>query len=173
MTCLKSIRFVRKIGAKSRGFLCTPTWNFACAIGRSGLKRDKREGDGATPYFALPLREVYYKHIRPRTKLKAIKIHATMAWCDEVQSANYNKLMRSSQPLEESLLRQDTLYDYVIVLGWNDRPVRKNKGSAIFWHIAREGFAPTAGCYATRPESFKLLLPRVSCHTKIIMINAL
>ncbi len=45
-------------------------------------------------------------------------------------------------------MREDFLYDYVLVLGHNDVPRIKGRGSATFVHLAREGYRPTAGCIA-------------------------
>lgn len=34
------------------------------------------------------------------------------------------------------------------MLGWNDAPVQRSRGSAIFLHVARPDYAPTEGCIA-------------------------
>ena len=59
-------------------------------------------------------------------------------------------------------MRADPLYDIIVELGWNDRPVQRGHGSAIFWHCARPGFTPTAGCVAIRREDFRKILPRLA-----------
>ena len=38
--------------------------------------------------------------------------------------------------------------DIVGVLGWNDTPVKRGMGSAIFLHVARSDYGPTEGCVA-------------------------
>jgi len=50
--------------------------------------------------------------------------------------------------LYEELWRQDNLYDLVGVLGWNDAPVERGRGSAIFLHVASPDYGPTEGCVA-------------------------
>jgi L,D-peptidoglycan transpeptidase YkuD (ErfK/YbiS/YcfS/YnhG family) len=58
----------------------------------------------------------------------------------------------------ETLLRDDGLYDCVIVLGWNIAPRARFRGSAIFMHLARDGFAPTEGCIALSRRDMARLL---------------
>jgi L,D-peptidoglycan transpeptidase YkuD (ErfK/YbiS/YcfS/YnhG family) len=132
------------------------------ALGRSGIKALKREGDGGTPRGRLPFREVFYRADRgprPRTRLPVRAIRANDGWCDDPQSANYNRLVKlPARRSAEGLMRADALYDLVIVLGYNDRPRVKGKGSAIFVHLARPGLTPTDGCIAlSRPDLLALL----------------
>ena len=47
-------------GDRTKGRLQVGLWVFPCALGRSGIKRFKREGDGATPRADLPLRRVLF-----------------------------------------------------------------------------------------------------------------
>ena len=60
----------------------------------------------------------------------------------------------------EELWRRDGLYDVVGVLGWNDRPVERARGSAIFLHVASPDFAPTEGCVALALADLRGLLDR-------------
>ena len=111
---------------------------FRAALGRGGVRRDKQEGDGATPPGLLPLRPVPVEPIVP-----------TDGWCDDATQADYNRMIRLPYDGHyEELWRQDGLYDVVGVLGWNDAPVRRGRGSAIFMHLARSDYAPTEGCIA-------------------------
>jgi L,D-peptidoglycan transpeptidase YkuD (ErfK/YbiS/YcfS/YnhG family) len=58
----------------------------------------------------------------------------------------------------ERLWRQDELYDIVAVLGYNDVPRIRGRGSAIFMHVARPDLAPTEGCIAlARAHLLRLL----------------
>ncbi|HEY1711012.1 MAG TPA: L,D-transpeptidase family protein [Rhizomicrobium sp.] len=121
-----------------------------CSIGRGGIAIKQREGDGVTPAGLWPLRSAFYRADRlamPDTALPVQALSRTDGWCDAPSDPNYNRLV--SLPYEashENLWRQDRLYDIVVMIGFNDAPVLAGKGSAIFLHIAREGYAPTEGC---------------------------
>jgi L,D-peptidoglycan transpeptidase YkuD (ErfK/YbiS/YcfS/YnhG family) len=132
------------------------------ALGRSGIRALKREGDGGTPLGRFPIRQVLYRTdrgMRPRTRLPLHAIRANDGWCDDPSDRNYNRLIKL--PLRrsaEGLKRADHLYDLVLVLGFNDRPRIKGKGSAIFLHLARLGLTPTDGCIAlTRRDLLAVL----------------
>ena len=57
---------------------------------------------------------------------------------------------------------KDNKYDLIVVLDYNLKPVRKNKGSAIFLHIAKRKYSPTLGCVAVSKKNLKLILNNVS-----------
>jgi L,D-peptidoglycan transpeptidase YkuD (ErfK/YbiS/YcfS/YnhG family) len=127
-----------------------------CAVGRGGIAVKEREGDGITPEGAWPLRRVLYRADRmeaPATSLPLAKIEPEDAWCDVPGDPNYNRLVQLPYAsLEERLWREDALYDLIVVVGFNDGPVVQGKGSAIFLHVARPGYGPTAGCVALSRE---------------------
>jgi L,D-peptidoglycan transpeptidase YkuD (ErfK/YbiS/YcfS/YnhG family) len=76
-------------------------------------------------------------------------IEPDQAWCDVPGDPNYNRLVRLPYPsLDERLWRDDSLYDLIVVVGFNDSPPVSGKGSAIFLHLARLDYSPTAGCVA-------------------------
>jgi len=125
---------------------------YRCAIGKGGIRADKREGDGATPIGHLPLRRLLYRADRLAPLHAAVPV-APIApddgWCDDPSHADYNTQIRLPHPARhEELWRADAVYDVIGVLGWNDMPVVRGRGSAIFLHLARPGFAPTEGCIA-------------------------
>lgn len=157
----------------TKGTLVAGLSRFPCALGRSGPLVDKREGDGGTPRTSLPLRRVFFRADRirrPASLLPVRPITRTDAWCDDSRDRRYNRLIRRpAGEAEERLWRADNLYDVIVELGWNDRPVRRGRGSAIFWHLARPGFTPTAGCVAVSAEVFRKVLPRLAggCHILI------
>ena len=123
---------------------------YRIALGRSGVRADKREGDGATPAGLLPLRRVLYRPDRvppPACALPLEPLARADGWCDDPTNAEYNRMVRLPHGAHcEVLWREDALYDVVAVLGWNDRPVQRGRGSAIFLHVAAAGYAPTEGC---------------------------
>ena len=133
-----------------------------CAIGRNGMTRDKREGDQASPVGLWPVRRVFYRSDRlprPDTRLSAVEIKPSDGWCDAPLDANYNRLVTLPYPASaEEMCRDDHVYDVVVELGYNDEPVVAGKGSAIFLHLARADYAPTAGCVAVALEDMRAIL---------------
>ena len=146
----------------SRGLLRAGGRSFPCAIGRTGIRKDKREGDGATPIGEYELRRVLYRADRlpaPETALELNPIGPRDGWCDAPGHADYNcQVQLPLNASAERLRRADPLYDIVVVLGYNDAPVINGMGSAIFMHVATPGFAPTAGCVALRREDLLTVL---------------
>jgi len=138
-------------GATS-GWLTGAGGRWRCALGRAGLRGDKREADGATPTGVLPLRRLLYRAdrlVRPPTRLEATVIRPDDGWCDDPADPFYNKPVRLPYAARHEVLwRDDALYDAVVVLGYNDDPVVAGAGSAIFLHVAEAGYRPTAGCVA-------------------------
>jgi len=135
-----------------RGTLAVGSLRFPCALGRTGSRVLKREGDGATPIGRWALREALYRPdrgMRPRTALPARAIGERDGWCDCPGDRNYNRRVHLPYPASaERLYREDGLYDVIVVLAYNDRPRMRDRGSAIFMHVARPGYAPTEGCIA-------------------------
>lgn len=125
---------------------------FRCAMGKGGIRLRKEEGDGATPAAILPLRRALYRADRLRAPQCAVPVEPIGpddGWCDEAGHADYNRMIRLPHAARhEELWRVDGLYDIVGVLGWNDSPVVRGDGSAIFLHIAPPDYAPTEGCIA-------------------------
>lgn len=124
--------------------------SFRCGVGRSGIAIKQKEGDGITPIGDWPLRLVMYRPDKlapPRTSLPLRGIEPSDGWVDEPTDENYNKLVKLPYSAShENLWRTDDLYDLLIVIGYNDAPVEKGKGSAIFLHVARPDYSPSDGC---------------------------
>ena len=135
-----------------------------CALGRSGVvaAADKREGDGATPMGLWWLRRVLYRADwvgAPVTALPCAQIARDDGWCDAPRDRNYNRQVKLPYPAScERLWREDRVYDLVCVLGHNDDPPVPGLGSAIFLHVARDGYAPTEGCVALARADLQALL---------------
>jgi L,D-peptidoglycan transpeptidase YkuD (ErfK/YbiS/YcfS/YnhG family) len=144
------------------------------AIGRSAVRACKREGDGATPAGRFPLRQVLYRGDRmhrPRTALPLRAIRGGDGWCEDPVDPSYNRLVKLSPgSTADRLERDDHLYDLVLTLGYNDRPRVRGRGSAIFVHLARPGYAPTAGCIALSRHDLLMLLRQLRRDSKIVVI---
>jgi L,D-peptidoglycan transpeptidase YkuD (ErfK/YbiS/YcfS/YnhG family) len=145
------------------------------ALGRSGIRALKREGDGGTPLGRFPVRQVLYRAdriLRPRTRLNVRAIRDHDGWCDDPADRNYNRLISlPTRRSAEGLKREDHLYDLVLVLGYNDRPRVRGKGSAIFVHLARPGFSPTDGCIALAQHDLGMLLAELRRGSSIVVMR--
>ncbi len=152
-------------GAPPRGLLSVAGMSFPCAIGRSAVKRRKREGDLASPAGRFRLLAGFFKPTcpRPAAPWPMRPIRRADGWCDDPQSPAYNRPLRlPSRYNYEELWRNDGLYDLVVVLNYNIWPRRRQSGSAIFLHCAGPDFTPTAGCIALRAADLRKLLPRLA-----------
>lgn len=134
-----------------------------CALGPAGVvaAEHKQEGDGATPVGRWPLRRLLHRPDRgaPETRLPMQPIAPEDGWCDAASDPAYNRPVTLPYPASaERLWRDDDLYDLVVVLGFNDDPVLPGRGSAIFLHVARDGYAPTEGCVALSRSDLEQLL---------------
>lgn len=144
------------------GWLQHAERRYRCAVGRSGVVRRKREGDGGTPAGRFPLRYLYYRADRealPETVLPALALTPDDGWCDQPDDPRYNLPVPRSYPARhEALWRDDALYDLVVVLGYNDGPPRPGLGSAIFLHVASPTYSPTEGCVAVAAPDLREIL---------------
>jgi len=149
-------------GRRSQGLLIAGGRIFRVALGRTGIKAAKREGDGATPAGRFRPLRLWWRADRlprPHTQLPARRITPDDAWCEEPADRHYNRpFRRSANELGDRLLRADRLYDLIIEIDHNTRPRVAGLGSAVFIHVARPNFGPTAGCVALpRPKLLRLL----------------
>lgn len=158
----------------TRGELRVGNLRFPCALGRTGVSTEKREGDGSTPLGTFSLRELRYRHDRVpslATGLPLIPISPTDGWCDAPDDPAYNRPVHLPYPASaETMWREDHLYDLVVVLGHNDSPVVPYAGSAVFFHLAREEkgeLQPTEGCIALRLEDMLSVLALCGTETRI------
>ena len=153
------------------GYLFFKKLKFRCAIGKAGITIKKREGDCVTPKGIFKLVKVFYRPDRIKnikTKLRKIKIKENMGWCDDPHNIHYNKQVKIPAKFSyEKLYRTDKLYDLIIVLSYNMFPVIKNKGSAIFIHVANKNYKKTKGCIALKKKNLISLLSLVNKKTKI------
>lgn len=163
----------RKPGDPRRGWLIAGALALPVALGRGGIKANKREGDGSTPRGAFRLKRLWWRadrHPRPDTVLPARRIGLIDAWCEDPADRRYNQPIKMPmQAKGDRLARKDNLYDFIIEIDHNTRPRVSRRGSAVFIHAARERFAPTAGCVALELNALRRLLPRLGPRTKIVV----
>ena len=167
------IRVAAGCGAPRGGLLITGRLTAPCALGRSGIRPDKREGDGATPAGAFRLVEVLYRPdrtVKPRTALPSLAIRPDSGWCDDPGSRFYNRpVCLPFAASHERLWRDDRLYDLLVVLDYNLAFPRRGRGSAIFLHLAAPDFLPTAGCIAIGPTAMRRLLAVAGPSTRLVV----
>jgi L,D-peptidoglycan transpeptidase YkuD (ErfK/YbiS/YcfS/YnhG family) len=160
-------------GDPRRGWLTAEGWSVPVAIGRGGILANKREGDGATPRGVFhPLRLWWRadRHPRPRTFLPVRPIRPDDAWCEDPRDRRYNQPVRlvHDQP-GDRLTREDHLYDFIVEIDHNAAPRIAGRGSAVFLHLARGDFSPTAGCVSMTKSAMLRLLRRMSLQTTIMI----
>ena len=146
-------------------------YKLKCSIGKSGIKKSKKEGDLSTPKGVFQLGYLYYRKDRIKkleSKLKKKVIKKNMGWCNDSKSKKYNKeIYLPFKYKAEKLYKKNRTYDLFIDIKYNSKPVIKNKGSAIFLHIAKKKYKPTQGCIALSKKDFLKILPLINRKTKI------
>jgi L,D-peptidoglycan transpeptidase YkuD (ErfK/YbiS/YcfS/YnhG family) len=135
-------------------------------IGKNGITKNKREGDGCTPSGLWRMEKVFYRADRmerPSTTLPVNEILPDMGWCDEPLDSHYNTLV--NLPFiasHEKLWRDDEAYNLVVTTNYNTSPIIPSAGSAIFIHLLRKNelgeFATTEGCLALGEDDLRRAL---------------
>jgi L,D-peptidoglycan transpeptidase YkuD (ErfK/YbiS/YcfS/YnhG family) len=170
---LPAIRVKPAAGNPRRGWLTAGPLTIPVALGRGGILANKREGDGGTPRGSFRPRQLWWRgdrHRRPQTFLPARTIGDTDAWCEDPKNRHYNQPIRLDREQGgDRLKRADQLYDFIIEIDHNTRPRIAGRGSAVFLHLARDNFGPTAGCVSMTRAAMLQLLRRLGPKTKIII----
>jgi len=163
----------RRAGNSQQGWLIAGPHALPVALGRGGIKANKREGDGGTPRGRFRLKRLWWRaerHIRPPTLLPSRRIRADDGWCENPAERHYNQPLKVPKGSDaDRLARADDLYDFIIEIDHNTRPRISGRGSAVFIHVARPRFAPTAGCIALEIGAFRRLLARLGPRTNIVV----
>ena len=142
-------------------------------MGKRGIGYKRKEGDLITPQGEYKIKYILYRKDRVKkikTKFKKVIIKKNMGWCDDPKSSKYNKLIKLPYYYGyEKLFRQDNIYDIILVLNYNMNPIIKNKGSAIFIHVAKKKFKKTEGCIAVKKNHLLKILKdlKIDCKVKI------
>ena len=145
-------------------------FTFKCSIGKNGIKTQKKEGDKTTPRGTFSLGKLYYRADRvekPITQINTRIISKRMGWCDDPKSSLYNKeLIINDKVKHEKLFKKDNSYDYFIVINYNTKNIKQNKGSAIFIHLTKN-YKKTAGCIALNKKDFLIMVKLLNKKNKI------
>jgi L,D-peptidoglycan transpeptidase YkuD (ErfK/YbiS/YcfS/YnhG family) len=170
---LSLIRVRARAGLPTQGWLCAGPVCLPVALGRGGIRANKREGDGGTPRGVFHPKRLWWRKdrlSRPATPLPLRPIGRQDAWSEDPADRRYNRpvVRRPGEP-GDRLWRDDHLYDLIIEIDHNDRPRINGRGSAVFIHLARPGFAPTAGCVGLTRNSLLRLLRRIGPRTRIVI----
>ena len=155
----------------NKHYLLYKDYKIKCCIGKSGMKKAKKEGDLSTPKGTFKLGLLYYRKDRIKLLKCTIKkkiIKKNMGWCNDSRSKKYNQEI--SFPFKygaEKLYRKDKIYDIFINIKYNHFPIVKKKGSAIFLHLSDKKYKSTYGCIAIGKKNFLKILPLINNKTKI------
>ena len=163
---LTRLRVRARAGDRARGWLTAGPLRIACALGPAGIVRLKREGDGGTPAGRFALLWAYVRPDRWRPGGGGVPwkpLRPDQGWCEDPESPRYNRPVRlPAADCTDRMWRADHLYDLTFVLDQNFSRRAKGRGSAIFFHLARPGLTPTAGCVAVAAADMRRLAPRLA-----------
>ena len=159
-----------KITLKNKYTLKIDDFKFKCCVGKNGLKKNKTEGDKCTPKGTFKLGKLYYRKGRvkkPITNLKVKNIKKNMGWCNDSKNKFYNQEIIINKKIKhEKLFRKDYKYNYLLVIEYNTKKIKPNKGSAIFIHLTKN-FKATAGCIALLEKDFLIMAKLINKKTTI------
>lgn len=146
-------------------------YKLRCSIGKRGISINKKEGDGKTPCGNFKVKYILYRKDRIqnlKSKLKKKIIKKNMGWCDDPKSKYYNQLITFPFKYSaEKLWLKENTYDIILIIDYNSNPIIKNKGSAIFLHIAKKKYQSTNGCVAVSKKDIKLIASTINKKTKL------
>ena len=154
----------------NRNYLTYNKLKVKCAIGKKGIGYKRKEGDLITPLGEFNIKYILYRkdRVKVSSKLKKKVIKKNMGWCDDPKSNHYNKLVKLPFDYKhEKLYKNENVYDIILVLNYNMNPIKKNKGSAIFIHVAKNNFKRTKGCIAIKKISLIKLIKKINPYTKV------
>ena len=156
-----------------KNLLLNKGYKLKCSIGKSGVKNSKKEGDLATPRGIFKLGLLYYRKDRNKSlksKLRKRVIKKNMGWCNDIKCKKYNQeIYFPFKYGAEKLYRKDKIYDILINIKYNQVPIVKGRGSAIFLHLTNKKYKPTKGCIAIVKKHFLKILPLINRNTKILI----
>ena len=156
----------------NKNYLTFNNYKAKCSIGKRGIGLKKKEGDLITPKGKYKIKYILYRkdRVKIRTKIKKIIITRKMGWCDDPNSKQYNKLVKLPTAYKhEKLYKKENIYDIIMVLNYNMNPIVKNKGSAIFIHVAKKNYKKTEGCVAVKKTHLLKIAKDLKRYTKVLI----
>tara|TARA_B110000438_G_C15348359_1_gene450995 strand:- start:3 stop:494 length:492 start_codon:yes stop_codon:yes gene_type:complete len=142
-----------------------------CAVGKRGIGIKKKEGDQITPKGVFRIKYIFYRKDRVpnfKSNIRKYPIKKNLGWCDDPRSNKYNQLIKFPFPYNaEKLYKTNNIYDIILILDFNINPVRKNKGSAIFIHVAQKKYNKTQGCVAVSKRDLKKIVEEINKKTTV------
>ena len=159
----------------NKNYLSFNDYKVKCAIGKRGIGYKRKEGDLITPKGRYLIKYILYRKDRVKkiqTQIKKFEITKNMGWCDDSKSKKYNKLIKLPSSCKyEKLYKKENIYDIILVLNYNMNPIIKNKGSAIFIHVAKKNYKKTEGCVALKKVHLLKVLKKLKKHSKVEIEN--
>ena len=155
----------------NKKYLIYNQYKVKCAVGKRGIGLKKKEGDFITPIGQYKIKYILFRKDRIKkiqSKFKKIALKKGMGWCNDPKSKKYNKLINIPCSCSyEHLFKKENIYDIILVLNYNMNPIKKNKGSAIFIHIAKRNYKKTQGCVAVKKLDLLKILREIKINTQV------
>ena len=159
----------------NKKYLTYENYKVKCALGKRGIAFKRKEGDFVTPKGKYKIKYILYRKDRIKkidSKIKKIAIKKNMGWCNDSKSKNYNKLIKLPSVYNfEKLFKNNNTYDILIVLDYNMNPTIKNKGSAIFIHVAKKNYKKTEGCIALKKNDLLKIIKKLKKNTVVKIVS--
>ena len=159
----------------NKKYLTYENYKVKCALGKRGIAYKRKEGDFVTPKGKYKIKYILYRKDRIKkidSKIKKIAIKKNMGWCNDSKSKNYNRLIKLPSVYNfEKLFKNDNTYDILIVLDYNMNPTIKNKGSAIFIHVAKKNYKKTEGCIALKKNDLLKIIKKLKKNTVVKIVS--
>ena len=155
----------------NKNYLIYNNYKVKCALGKRGIGIKRKEGDLITPKGKFKIKYILYRGDRIKkiqSKIKIFKIKKNFGWCNDPKSKEYNKLIKLPFKFShEKLFKKENVYDLLLILDFNMNPIKKNKGSAIFLHIAKRNYKKTEGCIAIKKKQLLKIIKELKYNTKV------
>ncbi len=158
----------------NKKYLTFNNYKAKCSTGKRGIGLKRKEGDLITPKGKYKIKYVMYRkdRVKIQSKIKKIIIKKEMGWCDDPNSRHYNQIIKLPSSYKyEKLYKKENIYDIIIVLNYNMDPTIKNKGSAIFIHVAKKNYKKTEGCIAVKKVHLLKIVKDLKRSTMVLIEN--